>query len=112
MQMVARACSTLVVIGALFVPYAQPILCEAQMDHAMDGQHPEHAGHPLDSGAPRLEADGMHLPCAPACLTAQIAPPSVGTPDVPTGPQLGPPARVPSRALSAAHAATPPPPKS
>lgn len=74
MQPVARAVGALLVIGTLFVPYAQPVLCAAEAPAAQ--AHGQHGGHAPHSAANLLGSPGHGVTChgAPACGVSHVAP--------------------------------------
>lgn len=66
---VVRALAAMLVWGALFAPYAQPLLCTAGMgeEMAMPGQHATHA-------TANTIGDSAAASCVPLCVVAHVAP--------------------------------------
>ena len=107
----ARGFSALLVLGALAVPYAQPVLCDQLMPAAMD----EHAGHGNEDGmwSDAWVAD-MPAPsaCVLTCLVAHVAPLTLVTPLTVPAPLADAGLAATARAASVSLVPTAPPPRS
>ena len=108
-----RAFGALFVLGTLFVPYAQPVLCDGLMPAAMheDAGHGAHDGHEAPAG-PRIGSADLPSPCVPTCVAAHAGPLSEPVSLMVAVHDLAPAPITSATAVSAAPLPTSPPPRS